>query len=186
MFFFETEPKDAVLRKPDRKSDARGYFAQHNVPDGIHGLKPDFVQGNIAHSRLAGTLRGMHFQRVPLMEVKLVQRLPGTLYDVIVDLRRSSPTYRKWQSLELSAENGFSLHASEGFARGYMTLANDTLVRCLLASSYAPTAEDGIRYDDPTIGIDWPASCPNGTRSCRCCRLICTCSTEECRASGNG
>jgi dTDP-4-dehydrorhamnose 3,5-epimerase len=160
MFFSETKLKGAVLIKPDRKTDARGYFARTMCQAEFrgHGLKSDFAQGSIAQSRLGGTLRGMHFQRVPHMEMKLVQCLVGAVYDVIVDLRRSSPTYRKWQSFELSAENGFSLYVPEGFAHGYLTLANDTLVSYLVTSSYAPAAEAGIRYDDPAIGIDWPAT----------------------------
>jgi dTDP-4-dehydrorhamnose 3,5-epimerase len=160
MFFSKTGLKDAVLIKPDRKSDARGYFARTMCQTEFqeHGLKSNFAQGNIAQNRFAGTLRGMHFQRVPHMEVKLVQCFVGAVYDVIVDLRRSSPTYRKWQSFELNAENGFSLYVPEGFAHGYMTLADDTLVSYWVTSSYAPAAEAGLRYDDPTIGIYWPVT----------------------------
>jgi dTDP-4-dehydrorhamnose 3,5-epimerase len=160
MFFSETELKDAILIRPDRKSDARGYFARTLCQTEFqqHGLKTVFVQGNVAYSRLAGTLRGMHFQRVPHTEAKLVQCVGGAVYDVIVDLRGSSPSYRKWQGFELSAENGNSLYVPEGFAHGYITLVDDASVSYLVTSSYTPTAEGGIRYDDPAIGIKWPAT----------------------------
>ena len=113
-------------------------------------------QANIAHSNAKGTLRGLHYQVPPYAEAKLVRCTRGAIYDVIVDLRTASPTYKKWIGVELSADNHRMLYVPEGFAHGYQTLTDDAEVFYMVTAFYAPGAERGIRYDDPAFGITWP------------------------------
>ena len=158
MQFLPTNLADAVLIRPRRMEDARGSFARVFCADSFRarGLVADFVQSNHSSNRHKGTLRGMHFQRAPHAEVKLVRVVAGAIHDVIIDLRPQSPTYGHWQGFDLSAENGEMLYVPEGFAHGFQTLQDGTEVTYQVSHDYTPSAEGGVRWDDPAFGIRWP------------------------------
>jgi len=105
---------------------------------------------------MRGTLRGMHFQLAPHAEVKVVSCLRGAMFDVIIDLRPESPTYRRWIGVELTAHNQRQLYIPAGFAHGFQTLADDTVTNYLISEFYVPQASVGVRFDDPAFGITWP------------------------------
>jgi dTDP-4-dehydrorhamnose 3,5-epimerase len=142
----------------DPVRDSRGSFARTFCTEefGARGLEANFVQHSASCSDRKGTLRGMHFQIAPHDEVKLVRCLSGAIWDVIVDLRPDSPTFRQWRGFELSARNGDQLYIPKGFAHGFQTLRDDTQVNYLISALYAPEAASGVRYDDPAFGIAWP------------------------------
>jgi dTDP-4-dehydrorhamnose 3,5-epimerase len=120
-------------------------------------LETHFAQCSTSHSLSAGTLRGMHFQRAPDAEVKLVRCVRGRIYDVVIDLRPRSATYRAWLGFHLGPPaDDFILYVPRGFAHGFQTLADDTEVTYQISDAYAPRSADGVRYDDPAFGIDWP------------------------------
>jgi dTDP-4-dehydrorhamnose 3,5-epimerase len=158
MIFTETPLAGAYLIEMERRGDDRGFFARafcaREFAD--HGLVTNFVQANMSLNRDAGTLRGLHFQRSPAQETKLVRCVAGALYDVIVDNRPDSPTYLQSFGAELTAENCRALYVPKGFAHGFQTLAPDTMASYMVDEYYAPEAEGGLRYDDPALGIDWP------------------------------
>lgn len=158
MKFKETSLKDAVLIEPTRFGDARGYFARTFCAETFarEGLVSVYPQSNHSANAKAGTLRGLHFQRAPHAEVKLVRCVRGALYDVIVDLRPDSPTYRRWEGFELTEENGRILYVPEGFAHGLQTLVDDTHASYQVSHPYTPGAEGGVRFDDPAFAIRWP------------------------------
>jgi dTDP-4-dehydrorhamnose 3,5-epimerase len=158
MKFSATRLPDAVLVEPERHADARGYFVRTFCVEefAAHGLATRFPQCSQSHTRARGTLRGMHFQRAPHAEAKLVRCVAGAIFDVIVDLRPGSPGYLRWQGFELSAANGCALYVPEGFAHGFQTLADDTDVFYMISHPYAPGAGAGVRHDDPAFGIAWP------------------------------
>jgi dTDP-4-dehydrorhamnose 3,5-epimerase len=146
----------------DRLQDERGYFARSwCVREAeAHGLNPRLVQCNVSFNRRRGTLRGMHFQSVPRQEAKLVRCTRGLIADVIVDLRPASPTYKKWQTFELSEQNGTALYVPEGFAHGFQTLADDTEVHYQMSEFYSEEHAGGVRWNDPAFGIIWPLPNP--------------------------
>lgn len=158
MRFEETELRDARLIEPEPVRDHRGFFARtfcvREFAD--HGLTATFVQHSTSQSNTRGTLRGMHFQRAPHGEAKVVRCLQGAIWDVIIDLRPNSPTYRRWQGFELTPENRRQLYVPEGFAHGFQTLSDDTEVGYLISAFYVPDAASGVRHDDPAFDIDWP------------------------------
>lgn len=158
MIFTETALSGAFVLDLERREDSRGWFArafcQHELAD--HGLNPLIAQANIAHNRVAGTLRGMHFQFPPSAETKLVRCTRGAILDVIVDLRPESPTYLRSVSVELSEENGRGLYVPERFAHGYQTLVDGTETSYQVGEFYAPEAESGIAHDDPMLALAWP------------------------------
>jgi dTDP-4-dehydrorhamnose 3,5-epimerase len=158
MKFAKTSLADAMVIDVDRFDDDRGYFARTFCTEefGQHGLETAFAQQNHSYSRTRGTLRGMHFQKSPHAEVKLVRVVQGALYDVIIDLRPDSPTYLKWESFELTSENARTLYVPMGFAHGFQTLSDDTHVIYQISHPYKPDAASGLRYDDPALGIAWP------------------------------
>jgi dTDP-4-dehydrorhamnose 3,5-epimerase len=119
-------------------------------------LNPDLAQCNLSFNRLAGTLRGMHYQRAPHAEAKLVRCTAGAIYDVIVDLRPESSTFMKWAAAELSAENRRLLYVPEGCAHGYQALTDGAEVFYQVSAFYHPPSEGGLRWDDPAFGIRWP------------------------------
>ncbi len=147
---------------PERRKDPRGYFARTFCAEEFraHGLRTDIAQGNVSWNERRGTLRGMHFQRPPRQEAKLVRCSRGAVYDVIVDLRRHSPTYLRWEATELSFENGAMLYVPEGFAHGFQTLCDDVEVTYQMFEFYVPALADGVRWDDPALGIRWPLPNP--------------------------
>jgi len=158
MQFEETKLCDAWLIEPVPARDNRGFFARTFCAQEFadHGLTSRFVQHSTSQSATRGTLRGMHFQRAPHAEAKVVTCLKGAICDVIVDLRPESATYLRWQGFELTAENRRQLYVPEGFAHGFQTLCDDTEVGYLISAFYAPQAAAGVRYDDPAFAIDWP------------------------------
>jgi dTDP-4-dehydrorhamnose 3,5-epimerase len=148
----------AYLLTPKRLRDARGFFAeQYNKRTlAAHGLRFDFVQDNISHSLRAGTVRGLHFQAPPAAQTKLVAVLRGAVLDVLVDIRMGSPTYGRHVAVELSADNGAQALVPRGFAHGFCTLADDTLVQYKV-DDYDDAARDlGLLWNDPDLGIRWP------------------------------
>jgi dTDP-4-dehydrorhamnose 3,5-epimerase len=157
MKFTPTSLQDAVLIEQERHADARGYFARTFCVQEFEraGLETAFVQANASHNARAGTLRGMHFQRPPHGEVKLVRCVKGAIHDVIVDLRRDSPTYGRWEGFDLTEENGRMLYVPAGFAHGFQTLVDDTDVAYQVSHPYTAGAEGGLRWDDPAFGIAW-------------------------------
>ena len=163
MIFHPTRLQGAYLIELERRSDERGYFARGWCRDEAEarGLVGDMVQANVAYNRFCGTLRGMHFQASPHQEVKVVRCVRGAIYDVIVDLRPGSATFRGWLGVELSEANGQMLYVPAGFAHGYQTLSDDAEVNYLVSHCYVPDAERGVRFDDPAFAIAWP---PAGER----------------------
>lgn len=160
MIFRQTPLAGAFLVDLERHTDERGFFARTFCERefAAHGLATRFPQANTSWNRHTGTLRGMHWQAAPHAEAKLVRCTSGAVFDVIVDLRRSSPTRLAWFAAELSAENRTALYIPEGFAHGFLTLADDTEVSYLMSASYAPEAARGLRYDDPRLAIRWPSA----------------------------
>jgi dTDP-4-dehydrorhamnose 3,5-epimerase len=121
-----------------------------------HGLETTFAQQSTSRSVARGTLRGMHYQRIPYAEVKVVSCRKGAIWDVIIDLRSSSPTYRRWLGFDLTAEDHRRLYIPAGFAHGFQSLSDDTEVDYLISEFYQPPAAAGVRYDDPAFAIEWP------------------------------
>lgn len=158
MLFERTPLQDAYLIGLQPRQDERGHFARAFCVDefAAHGLENRFVQANLSMNEKAGIIRGMHFQRPPHAEVKLVRCVAGALYDVIVDLREDSPTYRRWFGAELSAKNGLMIYVPRGFAHGYQALTDGATAHYMVSAPYAPAFEGGVRHDDPAFGIRWP------------------------------
>ncbi|HWW86142.1 MAG TPA: dTDP-4-dehydrorhamnose 3,5-epimerase family protein [Vicinamibacterales bacterium] len=145
----------------DGREDDRGFFARSYCWREFteHGLDARFVQCNISYNRVHGTLRGMHYQEAPHGEAKLIRCSRGALYDVVIDLRPESRTYRQWQAIELTATPGRPsrmLYVPERFAHGFLTLADDTEVFYQMSEFYAPDAARGLRWNDPAFAIEWP------------------------------
>ena len=141
-----------------RFGDERGFFSEVWNRQGWReaGIEIDFVQDNHSLSREAGVLRGLHFQRPPVAQAKLVRVPRGAIFDVAVDLRGGSPTFGQWLGVELSADQWNQLLVPAGFAHGYVTLEPDTEVQYKVSAPYSPDHEGAIRFDDPAIGIEWP------------------------------
>lgn len=158
MKFTETRLKDAFIIDLDKFEDDRGFFARSWCKKEIdeHGLNSNVVQVNVSNNRKKGTLRGMHYQVSPYEETKLIRCTKGALYDVIIDLRPDSETYKQWIGVELTAGNYKSLYVPEGFGHGFQTLEDDTEATYQVTEFYTPGAEAGIRYNDPQFAIDWP------------------------------
>lgn len=158
MRFVETNLLDALLIAPDPIRDKRGSFARTFCERtfAARGLETRFVQHSQSVSAMKGTLRGMHYQVAPHTEVKIVSCFTGKIYDVIVDLRPDSQTYRMWQMFELSAENQHLLYIPAGFAHGFQTLTDGACVNYLISAFYEPSASTGVSYDDPALRIKWP------------------------------
>jgi dTDP-4-dehydrorhamnose 3,5-epimerase len=140
-------------------ADDRGYFARIYCTAELEraGIRFPIRQSSVAFSRLAHTLRGLHYQTPPHAEQKLVRCIRGEAYVVVLDLRPESATFRKWCAVTLSERNGLSLYVPEGCAQGYQTLRDDTELQYSMTAAYAPEAARGVRYDDPAVGIEWPA-----------------------------
>lgn len=138
--------------------DERGFFARSWCREEFarHGLNPDLAQCSISFNKKRGTLRGMHYQAKPHEETKVVRCTRGAIYDVIVDLRPESPTFRKWIAVELSADNRRMLYIPAGFAHGFQSLTDDTEVFYQISAPYYPESARGVRWDDPAFGIEWP------------------------------
>lgn len=157
MRFEKTALQDVLLIEPEPNFDSRGYFSRAfcQLECAQAGITCHFVQDNLSYNEHAGTFRGMHFQKGPYEEDKLLRCISGGIDDVIVDLRRGSPSYRRWEKYRLTAENGRALFIPKGFAHGYITLVDHTSVYYKVSQFYHPEAASGIRWDDPAIGIQW-------------------------------
>jgi dTDP-4-dehydrorhamnose 3,5-epimerase len=149
-----------LLITPKRHGDARGWFSEtwSRKTLAAAGLDLDFVQDNQAFSAARGTMRGLHFQRAPKAQAKLVRVLKGAIYDVAVDIRTGSETYGQWVGAELTAEGGEQLLVPRGFAHGYVTLTPDTELVYKVDNDYAPESEGGLLWRDPALGIAWPVA----------------------------
>lgn len=158
MIFHDTPIAGAYVIEPKKLEDARGFFARIYCTNELseRGLEAEIVQSNVGFSHRKGTLRGLHFQRPPHAEVKIVRCTSGSVFDVIVDLRPASPTYRQWYGTELSPRNGKMIYAPAGCAQGYMTLTDDAEMYYHTTAFFAPEFATGVRYDDPAFGIVWP------------------------------
>ena len=158
MIFTPAPLRGAVIIDVERRGDERGYLArtycQQEFAD--HGLETGFVQASTIFSPKRNTLRGLHFQKTPHGEVKVVRCTRGAARVTIVDLRPDSSTYLEWLGVELSPENGRLLYVPKGCAQGYQTLADDTEVAYQMSHEYVPEAAGGVRWDDPAFGIEWP------------------------------
>ena len=142
----------------DRLKDQRGFFGRAFCRQEFEeiGLDSEICQANISYNKSAGTLRGMHYQKHPYQESKFIRCIRGSIYDVVIDLRKDSPTYCHSFGIELNDENRTALFVPKDFAHGFVTLADDTEVIYMVSQSYVPNAEEGIRWDDPFFAIDWP------------------------------
>lgn len=158
MIFTPTSTEGVLVIEPEKRADERGYFARTWCARefAAHGIRIPFVQSNISFNRHRGTLRGMHFDDPPFEEVKLVRCTRGRLFDVALDLRRDSPTYRRHVGVTLTPEAANMLYIPEGFAHGFLTLADDTEVCYLMAPFYVARPTRGVRWNDPAFGIEWP------------------------------
>ncbi|MFQ6611076.1 MAG: dTDP-4-dehydrorhamnose 3,5-epimerase [Fidelibacterota bacterium] len=158
MKLVRTKLSGSYIVELEKIEDDRGFFARTWCEEVFlkKGLISKIVQANLSYNHKAGTLRGMHYQRSPHGEVKIVRCIRGAIFDVIVDLRPDSKTYLKWFGTELSAENYKSLYIPVNFAHGFQTLTDDAEIFYLVSQYYHPESSTGLRYDDPAIGISWP------------------------------
>jgi dTDP-4-dehydrorhamnose 3,5-epimerase len=158
MKFHKTELDGVWLIRLDPKEDERGHFFRTWCRGEFeaHGLNANISQCSLAHNQGIATLRGLHYQKTPHAETKVVFCLRGEIYDVVVDLRPSSKTFCKWMAFELSEDKPQLLYIPEGFAHGYQTLTPDTQVYYQMSTAYAPESAWGVRWDDPAFGIKWP------------------------------
>jgi dTDP-4-dehydrorhamnose 3,5-epimerase len=158
MIFQETELKGAYLIELEENRDERGFFARSFCEKEFldHGISFKPVQANLSYNKRSNTLRGMHYQKSPYEEAKLVRCIQGSIFDVIIDLRDESPTKDRWFGVELNQENRKSLYVPKGFAHGFLTLEPSTEVSYLMSDFYLPGKGRGIRWDDPFYDIQWP------------------------------
>lgn len=158
MIFAETPVEGAWMVAPERAEDHRGFFARTWCAEefAAHGLVDHWAQCSVSFNTRRGTLRGLHYQRAPQAEVKLVRCTAGALYDVVVDLRPSSSTYLKHVAVELSASNRLMVYVPEGCAHGFQTLQDGSEVFYQISAPYSKEHAAGVRWDDPAFGISWP------------------------------
>ncbi len=158
MRFQETSLPGTFVVEPDRFEDSRGFFARTFCAAEFveRGLDPRVAQANVSFNDRRGTLRGMHYQRPPHAEAKLVRCTRGAIHDVVIDLRRDSPVFRRHFAVRLTSENRTMLYVPEGLAHGYLTLEDSTEVAYQMSVPYSPDHGAGVRFDDPAFGIAWP------------------------------
>lgn len=175
MIFTPTPLASAWIIDLERLEDDRGFFARSFCRDefGAHGLDPGIAQINVSFNRRRGTLRGMHFQAQPHAEAKVVRCTQGAIWDVIVDLRRHSSTFKRWYGVELSASNRRSLYVPKDFAHGFQTLSDDAEVIYLMSEMYRPDSAVGVLWNDPAFGIEWPIPDPAMSERDRSFRRFC-------------
>jgi dTDP-4-dehydrorhamnose 3,5-epimerase len=162
MIFSETALPGAYVIDLERIEDERGFFARAWCERELteHGLETRIAQSNVSFNKHKGTLRGMHFQRPPHQETKLIRCIRGGLFDVIIDLRPDSTGYKRWMGVELTADNRRMLYVPRGFAHGFQTLEDDTETFYMVSEFYTPEAEGGVRWDDPAFTVEWPLGPP--------------------------
>jgi dTDP-4-dehydrorhamnose 3,5-epimerase len=158
MRFNPTSFPDVWLIELEPASDNRGFFARTFCVEefAARALETSYLQHSVSFSSRKGTVRGMHYQREPHGEVKLVRCISGAIWDVVVDIRPESVTYLSWQGFELSSANRYQLYIPQGFAHGFQTLTDNVEVNYLISEPYSPQCATGIRYNDPLFGITWP------------------------------
>jgi dTDP-4-dehydrorhamnose 3,5-epimerase len=158
MKFTEIKLKGAFIVEIEKLSDERGFFARSWCQKEFeaHGLNSNLVQANVSFNFKKGTLRGMHYQIEPYQESKLIRCTRGAIYDVIIDLRTDSPTYKQWAGVELTADNYTMFFVPQDFAHGFQTLADETEITYQVSQFYTPGSEKGIRFDDLAFNIQWP------------------------------
>lgn len=158
MTFERAELDGVVVVGTTAHADHRGYFARFWSDEDFapRALETGFQQCSVSHNIRAGTIRGMHYQAAPHQEIKLVRCLRGRIFDVLVDLRPESPTYKHWMGRELTDQNQLALYIPRGIAHGFQTLTDDAEVLYLIAGSYEPAFARGVRWNDPTFAIHWP------------------------------
>ncbi len=159
--FQKLDIPDVILIEPRTFEDPRGFFMETYKKSefAANGIPVEFVQGNYSHS-IQGTLRGLHYQKPPQAQGKLVMALRGKVFDVAVDIRKGSPTYGQWVSAVLSDENFHMLYLPPGFAHGFCVLSEEADFVYLVTAEYAPECETGILWNDPEIGVQWPIAQP--------------------------
>jgi len=162
MKFIETKIKGLYVIEPELKIDKRGYFTRIFCKKEFARIGFNFkiVQVNRSLNLKKGTLRGMHFQKPPKAEDKIVQCLKGAIYDVAIDLRKNSPSYGQWLAIELNEENKKMFFIPKGFAHGFLSLADNSEVLYFMSEFYSPEYESGVRWDDPFFNIKWPIKNP--------------------------
>jgi dTDP-4-dehydrorhamnose 3,5-epimerase len=162
MKYTETELQGLWILDPVVHEDSRGFFLESFTARDMeaHGLPVNFVQDNHARSRVAGVVRGLHFQKPPFAQSKLVRVVRGAVFDVVVDLRRQSKTFGKWLGVTLSEDNRRMLFVPRGFAHGYCTLSQDSEFLYKVDAYYSPAHDAGIRWNDPAIAVAWPVADP--------------------------
>jgi dTDP-4-dehydrorhamnose 3,5-epimerase len=165
MRFIETPLPGAWVIELEEIEDERGWFARTFDAEEFRtrGLNPDVAQCNASFNARRDTLRGMHYQAEPYGESKLVRCVRGAIFDVAVDLRPDSPTFRDWHGVQLSAENRLAFYIPAGLAHGFQTLTDSSEVLYQMGNPYVPEAAKGVRWDDPAFGIEWPE--PDGERT---------------------
>lgn len=158
MKFTELNLKGAFVIELERKEDERGFFARSFCQREFQkiGLNSNIRQCDISYNKQKGALRGIHYQTPPYEEDKIVQCVQGAIYDVIIDLRKNSSTYCKWIAIELKAEDYTMLYCPKGFAHGFQTLKDNTVIHYQMSEFYYPKGSTGLRWDDPTFNITWP------------------------------
>jgi dTDP-4-dehydrorhamnose 3,5-epimerase len=158
MIFTGTNIDGVWVIDAERLEDERGFFARTWDADEFteQGLNPELTQCSISYNLARGTLRGMHYQAAPHEEAKLVRCTAGAIFDVALDLRPGSPTFKAWFGVELSAQNRRALYVPEGCAHGFLTLEDDSEVHYQISQAYMPDAARGVRWDDPAFAISWP------------------------------
>ena len=158
MTLAETKLKGAYVVENERFADQRGFFSRlwSTTEFAAQGLYPNIAEINLSFNLKQGTLRGMHFQIAPYAQEKLVRCTRGSIYDVIIDLRPESPTFKDWVAVELSAENYRQFYIPAGFAHGFQTLTDNAEVLYLMSSPFVPESARGVRWNDPAFKIDWP------------------------------
>jgi dTDP-4-dehydrorhamnose 3,5-epimerase len=159
MNLVETALREVYVVEPEPLEDDRGFFARVFSAEefAAHGLVAAVAECSISFNRVRGTLRGLHYQRPPHEEAKLVRCIRGAVYDVALDLRPDSPTYLRWAAFELSAENRLALYVAPGCAHGYLTLDDGCELLYQISQRHEPASAAGVRWDDPLAGIEWPA-----------------------------
>lgn len=160
---------DVLIIKPKKHGDHRGFFSETFKSAALraHGVMLDWVQDNHSFSAARGVVRGLHFQRTPKAQAKLLRVTRGAIFDVAVDARKTSPTYGQHVAVELSADNWAQLYVPIGFAHGFCTLTENTEVLYKVSAEYGPAEEGGLLWNDPDLGIDWPISAEHATLSAR-------------------
>ena len=158
MIFHETKLNGAFIVELDMKDDDRGFFARAFCSQEFEalGLRPQVMQANLSYNHAKGTVRGMHYQVSPASEPKFIRCIRGAIWDVIIDMRPESPTYLEHIGVELSAENRRAIYVPDMFAHGNQALTDGAELLYLVGEFYTPGCERGVRYDDPSIGIEWP------------------------------